>query len=103
MMLLDVAHTATMMNQTATIAHAAVPIVPILLLPFILIFFAVIFPLWMLSLGALGLVLLLLRGAKWLVHRGRPGRFDRPVSVAHRMFRWVLTFGGFTERGQTTK
>jgi hypothetical protein len=79
----------------------AVPIIPIVLLPFILIFFVVVFPAWMLSLAALGLVLLVLRGAAALTHRGQQGPFDRPAAAVHRAFRWVLTFGGFTERGKT--
>jgi hypothetical protein len=98
-----VAHATSLAHhgpQAATVAYAAVPIIPILLLPFILVFFVVVFPIWMLSLAALGMVLLLLRGAAWLTHRGRPGPFDGPTTVVHRAFRWVLTFGGFTERGK---
>jgi hypothetical protein len=39
-----------------------VPIVPILLLPFILIFFVIVFPIWGVALGVLGLLLLIARG-----------------------------------------
>lgn len=78
------------------VVHAAVPIIPILLLPFILVFFVVIFPLWGISLGVLGLVLLLLRG----LSKATNGALDGPAAAVHRAFRWVLTFAGFTERGK---
>jgi hypothetical protein len=103
-MMFGVAHTtlvATHGAHAATVAHAAVPIIPILLLPFILVFFVVVFPLWMLSLAVLGLVLLALRGAAALSHRGEQRPFDGAAAAVHRLFRWVLTFGGFTERGKT--
>lgn len=77
------------------VVHAAVPIIPILLLPFILIFFVIIFPLWGITLGVLGLVLLLLRGLSKVTN----GALDGAATAVHRAFRWVLTFAGFTERG----
>jgi hypothetical protein len=75
------------------------PIAPILLLPFILIFFVVVVPIWGISLGVIGLVLVIMRGLRWLAHRFHVHALDGPTDGIRRAFRWVLTFGGFTERG----
>jgi hypothetical protein len=77
------------------------PIVPILLLPFILIFFVVIMPIWFVALGVVGLALVIMRGIERLAHLAGASTFDAPAMRVHRAFRWVLTFGGFTERGKT--
>ena len=77
------------------------PLVPILLLPFVLIFFIVIFPLWGVSLGVLGLLLLLARGLDWVLKTVGIDAFERVVAQLRRALRWVMTFGGFTERGKT--
>jgi hypothetical protein len=74
------------------------PIVPILLLPFILIFFVVVFPFWGLSLGVLGLLLLVMRGVNWIAHRAGSSALDAPTNGIYRAFRWVLTFGGLALR-----
>jgi hypothetical protein len=76
------------------------PIVPILLLPFVLIFFIVIFPLWGVSLGVLGLLLLVARGLDWTLKKVGIDVFAGVVAGLRRALRWVLTFGGFTERGK---
>lgn len=76
------------------------PVVPLLLLPFVLIFFIVIFPLWGLSLGVLGLLLLILRGLNWILSRVGVTALEGAVTGIRRALRWVLTFGGFTERGK---
>jgi hypothetical protein len=79
------------------------PIVPILLLPFILVFFVVVVPIWGVTLGVLGLVLLGMRGCNWVAHRFGVHALDGPTKGLHRALRWVLTFGGFTERGKLTR
>lgn len=75
-------------------AATLLPIVPILLLPFILVFFVAVFPLWLLSLGVLGLLLLLLRGLGKLGELAGTDALSAAASGVHRAFRWVLTFGG---------
>ena|SRR5579862_3752159 len=73
------------MIQAATL----LPIAPFLLLPFILIFFVIVFPFWL-----IGVVLLwLLKTLVGLVGGGPDGRWSARVQL---WFRWVLTFGGFT-------
>ena len=74
------------------------PIVPILLLPFILVFFVIVFPLWVVALGVLGLLLVLLRGFEWLAHLIGSNAVDGELATMHRVFRWVLTFGGLAEK-----
>jgi hypothetical protein len=74
------------------------PIVPILLLPFILIFFVVVFPLWGVALAVLGLLLLLLRGLDWLARQAGVTALSGATQALLRAFRWVLTFGGLARR-----
>ena len=69
------------------------PIIPILLLPFALVFFVVVFPLWGVALGVLGLLLLIFRGLDWIA-RSAGGSMEGAVAVLYKAFRWVLTFGG---------
>jgi hypothetical protein len=75
-----------------------VPIVPILLLPFILVFFVIVFPLWAVALGVLGLLLLIVRGLNSLAKRAGSQALESTAASMHRAFRWVLTFGGLAER-----
>jgi len=76
----------------AAAAHLTLlPIVPILLLPFAIVFFIVVFPLWIVALAVLGLILLIFRGLNMATGGSMTGAAD---GVA-RAFRWVLTFGGF--------
>jgi hypothetical protein len=84
-------------------AGVLLPIVPILLLPFILIFFVLVVPLWAIALGVLGVVLLVCRGSAWAAHRVGVHALDGPTAGVQRAFRWVLTWGGFTERGKQPK
>ena len=94
-------HTVHVLPQDAPqmpMTQAAVPIIPILLAPFILIFFVIVFPVWLLSLGVLGLLLLVLRAAAAVLHRGKPGVLDTPIASVSRAFQWVKTFGGFIDR-----
>jgi hypothetical protein len=76
------------------------PLIPILLLPFVLIFFIVIFPLWAVALGVLGLSLLIVRGLDAALKAMGVRALDGAVVGLRRALRWVLTFGGFTERGK---
>lgn len=75
-----------------------IPIVPILLLPFILVFFVIVFPVWGLALGVLGFLLLLIRGVDALAKRLGVNAFDGAAQGTARAFRWVLTFGGFARK-----
>lgn len=81
-------------------ASVLLPIAPILLLPFILVFFVVVVPIWGVALGVIGLVLVIMRGLRWLAQRVGVHALDDPTDGVRRAFRWVLTFGGFTERGK---
>ena len=83
-----------------TTVQAGVPIIPILLLPFILVFFVVVFPLWGVSLGVLWLLASIARGLAKLANLAGVEAFDGLAPSLQRAFRWVLTFGGFTERGK---
>ena len=74
------------------------PIAPILLLPFIIVFFVIVFPIWGISLGVLGLLLLIVRALDALGRAAGVNVFAPAVSGISRALRWVLTFGGFTER-----
>ena len=74
------------------------PIVPILLLPFILIFFVVVVPIWGIALGVVGLALVIMRALAGLARLAGVSALDDATASVHRAFRWVLTFGGFTER-----
>jgi hypothetical protein len=69
------------------------PIVPLLLLPFAIVFFVIVFPIWGLALGVLGLLLLIMRGLD-AIARGMGGSMDGPLNGVRKSFRWVLTFGG---------
>jgi len=79
------------------------PIVPILLLPFILVFFVIVFPIWGVALAVLGLLLLLARGVDWLARAAGVSAFGRVSRALHRAFIWVLTFGGLSRRFERTQ
>jgi hypothetical protein len=74
------------------------PIAPILLLPFIIVFFVVVFPLWGVSLGVVGLLLLIIRAIDAIGRAAGVNAFTPAVGAVSRAFRWILTFGGFTDR-----
>ena len=98
--MLVASHAAAIASHAAhaqTIAYAAVPIIPILLLPFIIVFFVFIFPIWIVSAGVLWLVVMLMRGVASVVHRKVPGALDKPLSIVTRAQRWVWTFGGLAK------
>ena len=75
-----------------------VPIVPILLLPFILIFFVIVFPIWGVALGVLGLLLLIARGLDRLASLAGVHALGGAADAVARAFHWVLTFGGLAKR-----
>lgn len=75
------------------------PIAPLLLMPFAIVFFVVVFPLWGVALGVLGLILVILRGLSKL----SGGALDGAAASVHKAFRWVLTFGGFVRLGEDAK
>ena len=83
-------------------AATLLPIAPILLLPFILVFFVVVFPLWLVSLGVLGLLLLILRGLDKLAQLAGTNALSGAARGMHRAFRWVLTFGGLARSAEQT-
>jgi hypothetical protein len=80
------------------LAMGLVPIVPILLLPFILIFFVIVFPIWGLALGVLGFFLIVVRGLNALVKALGSDALEGATTGMEKAFRWVLTFGGFAAR-----
>lgn len=90
-------HEARLMGQVSQ--ASLLPIVPILLLPFILVFFVVVVPLWGAALGVLGLVLLVMRACNGAAKRFGVHALEAPTKSVQRALHWVLTFGGFTERG----
>jgi hypothetical protein len=74
------------------------PIIPILLLPFAIVFFVVVFPLWGVALGILGLLLLIARGLDAIAKKAGTDALEPMANGLHTAFRWVLTFGGFAGR-----
>ena len=89
-------------EDTVVAGMGLLPIAPILLLPFIIVFFVIVFPIWGVSLGVIGLLLLIARALDAL---GRAMGIEIFTPVANglsRALRWVLTFGGFTDRYKRT-
>jgi hypothetical protein len=71
-------------------AAALLPIAPLILLPFLIVFFIAVFPLWCVAM----LVLVIVRGLMRLVLR----RADHPaVAKVDRAFKWVKSFGGLID------
>jgi len=85
-------------EETVVAGMGLLPIAPILLLPFIIVFFVIVFPIWGVSLGIIGLLLLIVRGLDALGRAAGVEVFTPAVTGIGRAFHWVLTFGGFTER-----
>lgn len=81
------------------IVATALPIAPLILLPFALVFFVFVFPLWVVALGVLGLILVIMRGLNAVFR----GALNGPTNGIYRAFRWVLTFGGFVRLGEQNK
>jgi hypothetical protein len=75
-----------------------IPIAPILLLPVILVVFVIVFPLWVIALGVVGLILVIVKGLDKLAQLAGVHALSPPAVAIHRAFRWVLTFGGLAEK-----
>ncbi|MEO7458190.1 MAG: hypothetical protein ABIY52_18165 [Gemmatimonadaceae bacterium] len=75
---------------------ALLPVAPILLLPFIAIFFIVVFPLWLVAVAVLGIIFGLVKGVDFLLEKAGSGvRISKPISNA---FHWTLSWGGLAQR-----
>jgi len=71
-------------------AAQLLPIVPLLLLPFAIVFFVVVFPVWAVAVALLWIAMMTVRTMNNAL-RGQLASVDASVTKA---FRWVLTFGG---------
>lgn len=80
-----------------TLGLGLVPIVPILLLPFIIIIFVIVFPLWLVALAVVGLMFVVVVGADKLARAMNIHFLDAPARAIRIAFRWVLTFGGLAK------
>ena len=83
-----------------TLGLGLLPIVPILLLPFIIIIFVIVFPLWVVAMAIVGLILVLVGALDWLAQRAGLQALHPVANAVHVAFRWVLTFGGLAQRGR---
>jgi hypothetical protein len=77
-----------------TLGLGLLPIIPILLLPFILIVFVIVFPLWLVALAVVGLIYVIVAGADKLALAMNIGAFSPAARAIRIALRWVLTFGG---------
>ena len=75
-------------------AATLLPIAPLLLLPFIVVFFIAVFPPWLVALMLLG-------GARWVARR--ISRTHPATQMIERAFRWVMTFGGLIKIDEKAK
>lgn len=83
------------------IQMALLPIAPILLMPFILLFFVIVFPFWIVALAVLGTLLVISRGIDWVLRTMKlEARVSAPISNA---FHWTLSWGGIAERRDRPK
>ena len=73
----------------------ALPVAPILLLPFILLFFVLVFPLWLVAVAVLGVLLGVARALDAALKPLGVGAVSGPVSNA---FHWTLSWGGLAQR-----
>jgi hypothetical protein len=87
----------TPIDQPSYVTMAALlPIAPILLLPFIVVFFIIVFPLWLVATAVLGALLGIARGIDALLRALHVGvTISKPVSDA---FHWTLSWGGIANR-----
>ena len=83
------------------IQMALLPIAPILLMPFILLFFVIVFPFWIVVLAVLGTLLVISWGIDWVLRiLTSTSRVSPPISNA---FHWTLSWGGLAERRDRPK
>jgi hypothetical protein len=76
----------------------ALPIAPILLLPFIIIFFILVFPLWLVAIAALGVLLLLAKAIDFLLRAAGATTGNPVASPLSAAFHWTLSWGGIAQR-----
>ena len=77
------------------------PIAPILLLPFIIAFFILVFPLWMVAMLILSILFGLAKGVDALLAAMKIRfRISKPVSE---VFHWTLSWGGIADRRDRPK
>ncbi|MEO8624114.1 MAG: hypothetical protein ABI625_23745 [bacterium] len=75
---------------------ALLPVAPILLMPFILLFFIIVFPLWLVAVAVLGILLGLTRAIDAALGALKiDARISGPISNA---FHWTLSWGGLAHR-----
>lgn len=80
------------------IMHMALPVAPIILLPFIVLFFIVVFPLWVVAVAVLGLFMTLTRAVEWILYTAGL-QIERPLSGSvSNAFHWTLSWGGLADR-----
>lgn len=78
------------------IQMALLPVAPILLMPFILLFFIIVFPFWLVALAVLGALLVSSWGIDWVLRMVKSeARVSAPISNA---FHWTLSWGGLADR-----
>ena len=83
------------------IQMALLPIAPILLMPFILLFFVIVFPFWIVALAVLGTLMVTSRGIDWVLRKMKSeARVSAPIS---NVFHWTLSWGGIAERRDRPK
>ena len=83
------------------IQMALLPIAPILLMPFILLFFIIVFPFWIVALAVLGTLLVISWGIDWVLGMMKSdARVSAPISNA---FHWTLSWGGLADRRDRPK
>ena len=81
----------------------ALPVAPILLMPFILLFFVLVFPLWIIGVAVLGALLGITRGLEALLRVARL-KVERPLSgPVGNAFHWTLSWGGLAQRRDRPK
>ena len=71
------------------VAATLLPIAPLILLPFAIIFFVLVFPFWLVGVALLWILYQLVRLTS--------GAESSPSKAMYRAFRWVLTFGGLAK------
>lgn len=75
---------------------ALLPIAPILLMPFILLFFVIVFPVWLVAMAVLGILLGVTKAVDAALGAMRSrARISGPISNA---FHWTLSWGGIANR-----
>lgn len=76
----------------------ALPVAPILLLPFIIIFFILVFPLWLVAVAVLAVLLVLAKAVDWSLRAGGATTGHPASSPLSAAFHWTLSWGGIAER-----